>query len=136
MNTADIQVDTAQTLARAAQVSKCWSQLLSDEQPWKDMIDRHRFTGIQSPVTNRRTRAPSDVPATISLAGPASVPSTPAVPPPFPIKAKSLPKWQPPVEWDQLRTENFSFKQQFKTAYLTGKWNGRFVVSREAEEGD
>ncbi|WRT63369.1 uncharacterized protein IL334_000274 [Kwoniella shivajii] len=36
-------VDEPKTLARAAQVSHYWNQLLQDEQTWKDLFDRHDF---------------------------------------------------------------------------------------------
>lgn len=81
------------------------------------MIDRHRFKGIRSPITQRRTRAPSAVPATISLAGPASVPSAPVAAPPLPAKVRVMPRW----EWDRVGLDDDSFKQQFKTAFLTGE---------------
>ncbi|WWC85485.1 uncharacterized protein L201_000349 [Kwoniella dendrophila CBS 6074] len=36
-------VDEPKTLARAAQVSNYWNQLLQDEQTWKDLFKRHNF---------------------------------------------------------------------------------------------
>ncbi|WWC67158.1 uncharacterized protein I206_101065 [Kwoniella pini CBS 10737] len=36
-------VDEPRTLARAAQVSNYWNQLLQDEQTWKDLFNRHSF---------------------------------------------------------------------------------------------
>ncbi|WWC57757.1 uncharacterized protein I303_100292 [Kwoniella dejecticola CBS 10117] len=36
-------VDEPRTLARAAQVSNYWNQLLQDEQTWKDLFNRHNF---------------------------------------------------------------------------------------------
>ncbi|ORY30794.1 WD40-repeat-containing domain protein [Naematelia encephala] len=53
-------VDDARTLSRASQVSKHWSNLLQDEQTWKDMMHRHSFTApIRSPFLPHSTMSRS-----------------------------------------------------------------------------
>ncbi|WVQ94308.1 hypothetical protein IAU59_001387 [Kwoniella sp. CBS 9459] len=50
-------VDEPRTLARAAQVSRHWNELLQDEHTWKDLFDRHGYPAPSSftmPTAQRR----------------------------------------------------------------------------------
>ncbi|WVW81435.1 hypothetical protein I302_103429 [Kwoniella bestiolae CBS 10118] len=52
-------VDEPKTLARAAQVSNYWNQLLQDEQTWKDLFDRHNFPNPPPPNAFTNPSRPS-----------------------------------------------------------------------------
>ncbi|RSH89647.1 hypothetical protein EHS25_002198 [Saitozyma podzolica] len=73
-------VDEARTLGRASQVSRFWNQLLQDQNIWREMCERHRFSPVPSPITRASVSSAtsSRSPISASTAGFASLspPST------------------------------------------------------------
>ncbi|WVF66697.1 hypothetical protein IAT40_001439 [Kwoniella sp. CBS 6097] len=57
-------VDEPRTLARAAQVSRHWNELLQDEHTWKDLFDRHGYPAPSSFTMPTQRRKSSNVPIT------------------------------------------------------------------------
>ena len=108
-----MQIDDAQSLARASQVSRYWSQLLADETTWKEMCQRHQYGGIGSSSISlqRKIKAlPSGYPnrSTNLFRG--------VDPKPLNLSdmwAKTQQAWSLPPE--------LSYRQQYKTAYQTGE---------------
>ena len=126
-------MDGARTLARSAQVSRYWNQLLQDEQTWKDMCDRHRFSAIQSPIHPHFTHPRSGRAGGLSAFHVGSSFSSPTI---FGMSSKKTPtgsrdfrinsfKQAEPrrfVDMGSASPPDNSFKQHFKNAYLTGQF--------------
>ncbi|OCF30810.1 hypothetical protein I316_07533 [Kwoniella heveanensis BCC8398] len=59
-------VDEPRTLARAAQVSRHWNELLQDEHTWKDLFERHGYPAPSSFTMPTAQRRKSNNPSTAS----------------------------------------------------------------------
>ncbi|WWC97403.1 hypothetical protein V866_004282 [Kwoniella sp. B9012] len=139
-------VDEPRTLARAAQVSNYWNQLLQDEQTWKDLFDRHNFPNPPPPtsfvnsnrpsigIRRRSTQTSGSFPTTSTIKNSSmvavAVAQTPdgsqsqsyikrATPFGFERRVLNLASSSTTLASRSKEKENGTFKNRFKNAYLT-----------------